>query len=102
MTDSVLPSVSSKAAIGVGVAASSLAYAASLVVQRVFPPLKEALALSLGGGVAPTYYLRVAASLTLGLAMGAIARKWPVREASLAWGTGLSIALSVVIICAFP
>jgi len=102
MTASLLPPASAKASIGVGVSAASLAYAASLALQRVVPELKSALAVSLAGGIAPTYYLRVAASLALGFAVGALVPKRPVREAHLAWGTGVALALSVVGVCAFP
>lgn len=81
---------------------ASLSYSASLAVERIYPPLKEALAISLGEGVEPTYYLRVAASLVIGLAVAAMAPKRSIGDAALAWATGAALLLCGILICLFP
>ena len=68
----------------------------------MFPEIKQALAISLAGGLTPTYYLRVAASLLVGLALGAVTPKRAVDDARLAWATGAAILESTILVCAFP
>jgi hypothetical protein len=91
-----------KASVAVAVSTASLVYASSLVLQRAFPSLGEALGWSLAGGIAPTYYLRVALGLVAALVAAQLTPRRPVSEAWLAWGTGAALAASTILICAFP
>jgi hypothetical protein len=93
---------SRKPGVALGVSVACLAYAGSLAVQRVFPPLADVLSLSIAEGVKPTYYLRVVLSLALGAVAGALAPRRPLPEARLAWATAIALVLSVIIICAVP
>lgn len=88
--------------VAIGVSLTCLVYAASLVVQRTAPALKDALALTLGDGVKPTYYLRVCMSLAVGAAGAALVPRRPIPEPWLAWGTAAAVCVSVAVICAFP
>lgn len=102
MTTSVPPFESRKASIAVGVAAASLTYSMSLPLQQVFPQLKTALSISLDDGSAPTYYLRVAASLLVGLALVALVPRRQIADSVLAWTTGAVLSMSTVLVCVFP
>lgn len=92
-------------AVAVGVAVACLVYAASLVAQRPFPALRSLLAWELAPDVRPTYYLRVGASLALGLAAGtcagALGRRG-VSERACAWGTALAVGFAAVLVALFP
>ncbi len=93
---------SRKAMTAVGVSAACLGYALSLPLQRITPAIRDILGITLAGGIHPTYYLRAGASLALGLAAAALTPRGPVVERRAALATALAIALSVLLVCAFP
>jgi hypothetical protein len=99
---SVPPTSSVKAKVAVFVSLASLAYASSLALQRIVPALRDALAWPLPGGIAPTYFLRIALSAALGLSAALFVSRRPVSEARLAWITAVAVGASVVSICVFP
>jgi hypothetical protein len=102
MIKSVPPTTSHKPGVTLGVSVACLVYAASLPMQRMFPGLKDVLTLSLSEGVKPTYYLRVTVSLSLGATAAMLAPRRPQPEAWMAWEAAVAVAVSVLLICAFP
>ncbi len=88
--------------VAFGVSCACLAYAASLALQRPFPAVAEWLTLTLLHGAQPTYYLRVATSLGVGVLAGSAARPRAISEVRLAWGTAVAVFMSAVLVCAFP
>ncbi len=96
------PADSRKLAVVVGVSVACLVYAASLVVQRKVPELKEWLGISLAGGIKPTYYLRGGMSLVAGALAGLVTPRGPRSERSLAWFLAVAVAIAAVLIVAFP
>lgn len=95
------------ARVGGGVAVACLAYTSSLILQRRFPQIGDLLAVDLGEGARPTYYLRTLVSLGLGLLHGALLpppRRWvgPGRESVAAAEAGLLVLLAVALAALFP
>jgi hypothetical protein len=93
---------SRKPMVAIGVSLTCVVYAASLPLQRVAPALHDTLAFTLGDGVKPTYYLRVCASVAVGVAVAVLVPRRPIPEQWLAWGTAVAVCVSVAVICAFP
>jgi hypothetical protein len=95
-------SPSLKANVAVGISIACVAYALSLGLQRRFPPIREALELTLADGIKPTYYLRVVIAVTIGFVAATLTPRRAVSEEALAWGMTFAICVSVVLISAFP
>ena len=96
------PMDSRKAAVALAVSVACLVYAASLLLQRALPELKDWLGIALPGGVRPTYYLRVLVSLLAGAIPLVAVPRGPRSERALAWITGVSVAVAVAILVLCP
>ncbi len=92
-------------AVAFGVVVACLAYAGSLALQVRFPAVRQFLALDLGPGGHPTYYLRVGLSLGAGIAAAALAtgvrRQW-VGEEGAAWAAGVLVAAAAIVAVLYP
>lgn len=88
-----------------GVVVACLAYAGSLALQVRFPAVRQFLALDLGPGVRPTYYLRVVMSLGAGVLAEALATgvrwRWFGEEA-VAWVTGVLVGVAAIVAVLYP
>ena len=93
--------------VALSVVVACLVYGGSLALQIRMPAVRTMLALDLGPGVRPTYYLRVGVSLLAGLLAAGIARLAARRTALasgtvVAWATAVLVGLAVLLAVLFP
>jgi hypothetical protein len=88
--------------VAIGIAMASLVYGSSLVAQRLFPRVKELLEVAVGDGAKPTYYLRVIASLSIGTIGSIVGKRLVISERALTGWASVTIAVSLVLVCAWP
>ncbi len=93
--------------VAVGVIIACLVYGGSLALQTRLPAVRDLLAIDLGPGVHPTYYLRVALSLGWGTIVSAlvalVGRGRPVVSEKLAAvATAALVATAAMLAMVFP